>query len=72
MPAKSPEALARKAHRRAQRRVAAKRAEMAPKQDLKLSSHKITARRMMPRLPDDISKADLRNMLAQAMRNTAT
>lgn len=72
MPAKSPEAIARKAQRRAHRRAAAKRVEMAQKQDLKLSSHKITARRMIPKLPDDTSKADLRNMLAQAMRNTAT
>ena len=36
-----------------------------------LPCHKITARRMLPRLPWNISKAELREMLATAAANTA-
>lgn len=81
MPAKSPEAIARKAQRKNEknRRVAAeKRAKMLkslPPQkvaELKvLPVHKITARRMMTRLPANMTKAQLREMLAQACANTA-
>ncbi len=66
MSAKSPEAIARKAQRKNEknrREAAAKRAQMLP-------LYKITARRMMARLPADITKAQLREMLAQAVRNT--
>lgn len=69
MPATSPEAIARKqANKNAKRRAAsaAKRVEIK-KSDL--LRYKIAARRMMPRLPE-MSKAELREMLAQAARNT--
>jgi hypothetical protein len=35
-----------------------------------LPGHKITARRMMPKLPPGTTKADLREMLAKAAANT--
>lgn len=72
MPAKSPEALARKRARLNERKRAAKaklRADVGKSQDLTLSSHKITARRLMPRI-GDLSKAELRAMLAAAVLNT--
>lgn len=65
MPASSPEALRRKADkRRAKRRAAKVRAEAAPKMS------NVAWRRSLPQLPDDISKADLRAMLAEAVSNT--
>jgi len=74
----SPEAAER---RRARDRIRhkAKRAKMAAErkdkklvlQQSDLPCYKITARRMLPKLPDNISKAELREMLAQACANTA-
>jgi len=68
MPCKSPEAIQRKAQRKKERRQAAK-----PKIKLQTSDlpqYKIAARHMLPRLPE-MSKAELRDMLAQAFSNTA-
>ena len=72
MPAKTPEAIARKKQRKNEknRAEAPKRRALIQKSDL--PRYKITARRMMPRLPDNISKADLRAMLAEAVRNTVS
>ncbi len=70
MPATTSEAIANKARLRKERdrkKSAAKRLTLK-KSDL--SSYKIMARRMRPRLPADISKADLREMLATAAANT--
>lgn len=71
MPAKSPEALARKRQRRAEknRRKAAKQA-VSIDRTVVLSSRKITARRMMPKI-GDLSKSELREMIAAAAANTA-
>ncbi len=68
MPATSPEAIERK-----QTALRLRRAKKKQKQLLALLPQ--TARRMkrmmMPRLPDNITKAELREMLAQAAANTA-
>lgn len=75
MPSRSPESLERERIRRNAKkramRAAAKAAVRAtmPKSDW--PAHKISARRMMGRLPAGTTKADLRDMLAQAMANTA-
>lgn len=72
MPVKSPEAIARKKQRKNERnqRAAAERRTAAVKNmDLALSAHKISARRMMPKI-GDLSKSDLRAMLAAAVINT--
>lgn len=69
MPATTPEAIRNKKARRKERQKAtlfAKRAELK-KSDL--PCYKIAARRMLPRLPQ-MSKAELREMLAQAAANT--
>ncbi len=62
MPATSPEALERKKQRRRNRRTYS----VIPEQ---LPMYKVTARRMMPRLPE-MSKAELRDMLTKAVENT--
>ena len=67
MPAKSPEALENKRQRRRERRV--KRAPLQLKKS-DLPCYKIVARRMLPRLPE-MSKSELRQMLAGAVKNTA-
>jgi hypothetical protein len=67
MPATTPEALARKKQRRRERKGHA-RVEI---QKSDLPQYKITARRMRPRLPDSTTKAQLREMLAEAAANTA-
>lgn len=72
----SPEALERR-RERDRIRSRAKRAKQKanrPKlviQQSDLPAYKITARRMLPKLPANISKAELREMLAQAAANTA-
>ena len=63
MPATSPEAIERKKQRRRQRRTYS----VIPEQ---LPMYKVTARRMMPRLDPNISKAELREMLRIAVSNT--
>lgn len=50
---------------------AAKKASHVAHWNMTLPSHKVTARRMMPRLPANTTKAELREMLAQAAKNTA-
>ena len=74
MPATSPEALSRKAKNKAERLKQKRRAKSAAKRvEVKKSDlrcYKIAARQMLPRLPE-MSKAELREMLAQACRNTA-
>jgi hypothetical protein len=67
MPAKSPEAIARKRQRKnARRRVQRPILQREPV----TASERILARRMMPRLPE-MTKTELRAMLASALRNTA-
>ena len=68
MPCKSPEAIERKKRKKREKYQAAKAKVVILKSDL--PCNKITARRMRPRLPD-MSKAELRDMLAVAMANTA-
>lgn len=73
MPATTPEAIARKSKRNTERKrrlAEARRAELAKTQNLTLPSHKVTARRMLPKI-GDLSKAELREMLATAAANTA-
>jgi len=69
MPAKSPEALARKQQRKNERR----RKDSAPVrlslQKSDLPCNKISARRMRPNLPP-MTKAELREMLTSAVKNT--
>jgi hypothetical protein len=67
MPAKSPEALAKKKARRAER-MGWKPVQITT-QDLPV--HKISKRRMMPKLPRGTTKAELRDMLTEAVKNTA-
>ena len=62
MPATSPEALERKKQKRKHRRTYS----VIPEQ---LPMYKVTARRMMPRLPE-MSKDELRAMLTKAVENT--
>lgn len=72
MPRVSQDAIDRRnAKRRADRAAARKAKNAIIVRDLTLPAHKISARRMMPKLPANMSKADLREMLAQAFRNTA-
>jgi hypothetical protein len=71
MPAKSSEAIANKARLRKDRDRKASAAKRVKLQKSDLPCYKIAARRMLPRLPADTSKADLREMLATAMQNTA-
>ena len=69
MPAKSPEAIARKAQNRkmARRKKAAKtRFKLQPSD---LPCYKISARRLLGRLPP-MTKAELREMLTSAVKNT--
>jgi len=70
MPAASPEALARKADKRKQKRRAKTAVVRLELKKSDLPRYKIAARNMRPRLPE-MSKAELREMLAQAFRNTA-
>ena len=69
MPAKSPEALARKQQRKNERR----RKDSAPVrlslQKSDLPCYKISARRMRPKL-GPMTKAELREMLHSAVKNT--
>jgi hypothetical protein len=69
MPAKSPEALARKAEKAKARRHAKSAAKRYQLQQSDLPKYKIAARNMLPRLPD-MSKSELRAMLSQAVKNT--
>lgn len=77
MPATSPDAMERKR----EARNAARRAKRKAKRNTSsvghvehwnwmLPSHKITARRMMSCLPKNITKSELREMLATACKNT--
>ena len=66
MPAKSPEAIARKKQRNNERRR--KPAPLVLQQS-DLPAHKISKRRMMPKLGHK-TKDELRAMIAQAVRNT--
>jgi hypothetical protein len=75
----SPEVIERR-RERDRIRGRAKRAKLAAArekdkkfvlQQSDLPAYKITARRMQPKLPANISKAELREMLAQACANTA-
>lgn len=70
MAIKSPEAFTRKAEKRKQKRQAAKAVKRIQLQKSDLPRYKIAARNMLPRLPH-MSKTELRDMLAQAARNTA-
>ena len=73
MPAKSAAAIARKKQRKNERhraKAAAKRAEAAKQQNMTLPMYKVSARRMMPPI-GNLSKAELRAMLAEAVANTA-
>lgn len=70
MPATSKEALAQKAERRKQKRQAAKAVVRLNLKKSDWPRHKIAARSMRGKMPD-MSKQQLREMLAQAMRNTA-
>lgn len=74
MPATSPEAIARKKEKQNMKRKEERAARMTAKRvEIKKSDlprYKIAARKMMPRLPE-MTKAELREMLAQAFRNTA-
>ena len=63
MPAKSPEALA---HKRATRKLRREK-RFASVDGIKLTN--VAKRRMMPVLPE-MTKTELREMLAQAVRNT--
>jgi spore coat protein CotF len=71
MPRTSQAAIDRRNQNRRDKRAAARAERMKDTMIIKpvLSSHKITARRLMPRLPE-MSKADLRAMLATAVQNT--
>jgi hypothetical protein len=71
MPAKSPEAVARKAKIRKARERKASAAKRIQIMKSDLPCYKISARRMLPRLPLNITKAELREMIAQAAANTA-
>lgn len=67
MPAKSPEALKRKAENLKSKRRAATAARHA------INSPKLSnaaRRRMMPRLPVDVTKSQLRAMITAAVLNT--
>jgi len=70
MPATSPEAIARKRERYNKRRRKAAEPARLVLQKSDLPQYKITARRMLPKLPP-MTKAELRDMLAQACANTA-
>jgi hypothetical protein len=77
MPAKSPEAIARRdAKKRDERRekLAKRKSEMLAVRDFTkeslLRSYKIAARKMLPRLPP-MTKSELRAMLSEAFKNTA-
>lgn len=67
MPAKSPEALAKKARTRQSRRWRARKPMVITKSMMPI--YKISARRMMPKLPP-MTKSELRAMLASAAENT--
>ncbi len=74
MPASSPEAIARKQAKQNAKcknvRAAKIRATRIQIQKSDWPQYKIAARNMLPRLPE-MSKSELREMLAQAMQNTA-
>lgn len=73
MPAKSPEALERKRLNKNAARLAKSRAANASvRRSLQASDlprHKVAARRLLGKAPN-MSKAQLRAMLAEAVRNT--
>lgn len=64
MPAISPEAIERKNAKRRKKRYTPLVIDKSM-----IPSYKITARRMMTRLPD-MTKAELRDMLTKAVENT--
>lgn len=70
MPAKSPGALENKKARRKERRKAALSAKRIKITKSDLPAYKIAARRMLGRAPE-MSKAELRGMLAAAVARTA-
>jgi len=70
MPATTPEALARKAETKRRRRREATEVVRIKLQKSDWPRYKIAARKMRGKLPD-MSKAELRDMLAQAAQNTA-
>lgn len=73
MPAKSPAALERKRLQRLakdQAKAAAKRTARPVVSELQWPTRKISARRMMPKLPE-MKKSELRAMLTQIVQNTA-
>lgn len=73
MPVKSAEAKERKRARRMQRdreKAAAKRLAAGPKPAV-VRKGAPAYRNQLPRLPSNMSKADLRRMLAEAMAETA-
>lgn len=70
MPATSPEALARKAEKRNKKRRAEALGTRLKLQKSDWPRYKIAARKMRGKLPD-MSKQQLRAMLAQAAQNTA-
>lgn len=72
MNAVTPEAIERRKARdraKSKKKKQAKRAAVVVAAPSPLPIHKITARRMMPRLPN-MTKSELRAMLAQAVINT--
>jgi hypothetical protein len=72
MPAVSPEAIANKKRLRNERDRASRKIKRVQIMKSDLPIFKISARRMLPRLPENMSKAELREMLAQAAANTVT
>ena len=72
MPAVSAEAIARKKQRKRERERAVSAANRRALTKSDLPGYKIAARRMLPRLPESITKAELREMLARAAANTVT
>lgn len=69
MPYTSPEAIERYNRKRREQRAALKGTRFKLKES-DLPQRKVTKRRMMPKLPPNTSKADLREMIATAMANT--
>lgn len=72
MPRTSQAAIDRRNQRKREKRAAARPKKVSDTAIAKpvLASHKITARRIMPRLRPDISKAELREMISIAVLNT--
>jgi hypothetical protein len=70
MPATSSEAIARKRANNLNRERAKRKAARLQLKKSDLPGYKIMARRMMPRIPENITKTELREMLARAAANT--